>query len=51
MIYDIRRDTPDTTTLFLFAGNEALTYEAGHFLTIDPHQFAELKHFTAYLET
>ena len=50
MIYDIRRDTPDTTTLFLFAGNEALIYEAGHFLTIDPHQFAELKHFTAHLE-
>ena len=50
IIYDIRRDTPDTTTLFLFAGNEALIYEAGHFLTIDPHQFAELKHFTAHLE-
>ena len=50
MIYDIRRDTPDTTTLFLFGGNEPLIYEAGHFLTIDPHQFAELKHFTAHLE-
>ena len=50
MVYDIRHDTPDTTTLFLFAGNEPLEYVAGHFLTIDPHQFAELEHFTAYLE-
>jgi 3-ketosteroid 9alpha-monooxygenase subunit B len=50
MVYDIRRDTPDTTTLFLFAGNEPFNYAAGHFLTIDPHQFAELKYFTAHLE-
>lgn len=50
IIYDIRRDTPDTTTLFLFAGNEPPAYAAGRFLTIDPHQFAELKHFTAHLE-
>ena len=50
MVYDVRHDTPDTTTLFLFAGNEPLEYVAGHFLTIDPHQFAELEHFTAYLE-
>lgn len=45
-----RRETPDTTTLFLFAGNEPLEYEAGHFCTIDPHQFPILEHFIAYLE-
>ena len=45
-----RRDTPDTTTLFMSAGDEPVEYEAGHFCTIDPHQFGELEHFTAYLE-
>ena len=50
MVVEARRDTPDTTTLFLFAGNESLDYEAGHFCTIDPHQFGELEHFIAYLE-
>ena len=47
---EARRDAPDTTTLFLFAGNESLDYEAGHFCTIDPNQFGELEHFIAYLE-
>lgn len=46
----VRRDTPDTTTLFMSAGDEPTEYEAGHFCTIDPHQFGELEHFTAYLE-
>ena len=50
MVVEARRDTPDTTTLFLFAGNESLDYEAGHFCTIDPNQFGELEHFIAYLE-
>ena len=50
MVVEARRDTPDTTTLFLSAGNESLEYEAGHFCTIDPHQFGELEHFIAYLE-
>ena len=45
-----RRDTPDTTTLFMSTGDEPIEYEAGHFCTIDPHQFGELEHFTAYLE-
>ena len=31
-------------------GDEPIEYEAGHFCTIDPHQFGELEHFTAYLE-
>jgi ferredoxin-NADP reductase len=43
-------ETPDTTTLVLFTGNDHLDYEAGHFLTIDPHQFAALERFTSYFE-
>jgi len=46
----VRRDTPDTTTLFFCAGNESVEYEVGHFCTIDPHQFSESAHFMAYLE-
>ena len=49
-VVQARRDTPDTTTLFMSAGDEPTEYEAGHFCTIDPHQFGELEHFTAYLE-
>ncbi len=49
-IVRVRRDTPDTTTLFMSAGDEPVEYQAGHFCTIDPHQFGELEHFTAYLE-
>ena len=49
-VVHVRRDTPDTTTLFMSAGDEPIEYEAGHFCTIDPHQFGELEHFTAYLE-
>ncbi len=44
----IRRDTPDTTSLFM--SSPTCDYRAGHFLTIDPHQFAPLEPFTAYLE-
>lgn len=46
----VRSDTPDTTTLFMTAGDEPVEYQAGHFCTIDPHQFGELEHFIAYLE-
>ena len=49
-VVQARRDTPDTTTLFMSTGDEQIEYEAGHFCTIDPHQFGELEHFTAYLE-
>ena len=49
-VVQARRDTPDTTTLFISTGDEPIEYEAGHFCTIDPHQFGELEHFTAYLE-
>ena len=50
MVAATKAETHDTTTLVLFTGNDHLDYEAGHFLTIDPHQFPELERFTAYLE-
>ena len=50
MVADVIRETPDTTTLVLFTGNERLDYEAGHFLTVDPHQFQSLERFIAFLE-
>lgn len=43
-------EAPDTVTLILFTGNERLDYRAGHFLTIDPHQFEGLERFIAFLE-
>src|SRR5213592_2829224 len=50
MVADVIIETPDTATLVLFTGNDRLDYSAGHFLTIDPHQFAALERFTAFLE-
>src|SRR5436853_6270026 len=50
MVAEDVQETTDTTTLVLFTGNDRLDYSAGHFLTIDPHQFAGLERFTAFLE-
>jgi ferredoxin-NADP reductase len=50
MVADVVYETPDTTTLVFFTGNDHLDYKAGHFLTIDPHQFEALERFTAFLE-
>ncbi len=50
MVAETVRETPDTTTLVLFTGNDHLEYRPGHFLTIDPHQFHALERFTAFLE-
>ena len=50
MVADVIIETPDTTTLVLFTGNDRLEYSAGHFLTIDPHQFEALERFTSFLE-
>ena len=50
MVAETVIETPDTTTLVLFTGNDHLDYQAGHFLTIDPHQFEALGRFTAFLE-
>jgi ferredoxin-NADP reductase len=50
MVADVVEETYDTATLVLFTGNDRLDYRAGHFLTIDPHQFQALQRFTAFLE-
>src|SRR6478736_7248912 len=50
MVADVVVETPDTSTLVFFTGNDRLEYRAGHFLTIDPHQFDALERFTAFLE-
>src|SRR5215470_5032494 len=50
MVAETIVETHDTTTIVFFTGNDRLEYQAGHFLTIDPHEFPELERFTAYLE-
>ena len=50
MVADVIVETPDTATLVLFTGNDRLDYKAGHFLTIDPHQFESLERFCSYFE-
>lgn len=50
MVADVITETPDTTTLVLFTGNDRLEYQAGHFLTVDPHQFDALERWVAYFE-
>jgi ferredoxin-NADP reductase len=50
MVADAVVETPDTTTLVFFTGNDRLDYQAGHFLTIDPHQFEALERFIAFFE-
>ena len=50
MVADVVTETHDTVTLVFFTGNDRLDYKAGHFLTIDPHQFEALESFTAFLE-
>ena len=50
MVADVVKETRDTTTLYLFTGNDRLNYEAGHFLSIDPHQFDGLSRWIDFLE-
>src|SRR5215475_11445895 len=50
MVADVVVETPDTATLVFFTGNDRLDYKPGHFLTIDPHQFAALERFIAFFE-
>ncbi|MBI3273396.1 MAG: oxidoreductase [Planctomycetes bacterium] len=50
MVADAIAETDDTTTLVLFTGNDTLEYKPGHFLTIDPHQFAALDRWLRFLE-
>ena len=50
MVAEAVQETADTTTLVFFTGNDRLDYRAGHFLTIDPHQFEGLERFINFLE-
>jgi ferredoxin-NADP reductase len=50
MIADVIKETHDTATIILFTGNDKLSYEPGHFLTISPHQFTALEQWIEYLE-
>ena len=50
MVAETIVETHDTTTIVFFTGNDHLEYQAGHFLTLDPHDFPELERFTAFLE-
>ena len=50
MVAEVIRETPDTSTLVLFTGNDRLDYQPGHFLTIKPHQFPALDRFCKYFE-
>ena len=50
MIAEVIRETPDTSTLVLFTGNDRLEYLPGHFLTIKPQQFQALDRFCKYFE-
>lgn len=50
MVADVIQETPESATLILFTGNDTLTYEPGHFLTIAPQQFPALERWVNYLE-
>jgi ferredoxin-NADP reductase len=43
-------ETPDTRTLVLDVGGRHIEWRAGQYVSIDPHQFAGLGSFAAYLE-
>ena len=50
VVTEVVRETADSSTLFLFIGNERAEYQAGQFLTIRPQQFPELERFCRYFE-
>jgi len=50
MVAETIVETHDTATIIFFTGNDRLEYQAGHFLTLDPHDFPELERFTSFLE-
>jgi 3-ketosteroid 9alpha-monooxygenase subunit B len=50
MVADVVMETHDTATLYLFTGNERLSYEPGHFISIDPRQFPALERWVHFLE-
>lgn len=50
MVSEVVKETRDTTTLYLFTGNDRLQYSAGHFVSIDPHQFDFLSRWIEFME-
>lgn len=50
IVAEVIRETPDSSTLVFFTGNDKLEYQAGHFLTIAPQQFPALDRFCKYFE-
>ena len=50
MVAETIDEAHDAVTLVLFTGNDHLTYEPGHFLTIEPRQFSALQRWVSYLE-
>jgi ferredoxin-NADP reductase len=49
IVTDVLTETPDTKTLVLDLGVR-VTYKAGQYVSIDPHQFSGLAPFVGYLE-
>lgn len=49
VVSEVITETPDTITAVLDVG-ERVTYRAGQYVTIDPHQFPALGSMTRYLE-
>jgi ferredoxin-NADP reductase len=47
---DVVRRTHDSASLYFFVGDTG-PYKAGQFISIDPHQFPELKRWVDFLET
>ena len=50
VVASVKEETHDTASLFLDIGDEPRDYEAGQFITIDPHQFGFLEQTIRYLE-
>lgn len=50
VVEEVIPQTHDSVILVFFTGEERLDYRAGHFLTIDPHQFESLGRFIAFFE-
>lgn len=44
------QETPDTWTLDIFVDDQHKDYKAGQFISINPHQFPELRDFINYFE-
>ena len=49
-VADVIQETADTVTLLLDAGDDPRDYKAGQYVSIDPHQFAAIRGYTAFLE-